>query len=235
MTDNTMTDDANEEKIKAVRLAISRKVEGNDASHDLSHLDRVERLGLRLAIAEGVSDTLLVQLSCLLHDIEDYKYRDDGDDNAAYPVIRSILEQAGFSNSDVQNRVCDIIKKVSFHEELQNLETAQELDIEAACVQDADRLDAIGAIGIARCFTFGGAKKRILYDAALKPQTDINVLKSEYTKAGRNATTINHFYEKLLLLAGMMKTNEGKRLAKNRHDFMKNFLEEFHQEWEGER
>jgi uncharacterized protein len=225
-----------ESMIEAVRLAVLQKMGGNDASHDMSHLDRVERLGVRIAIAEGVTDTLLVRLSCLLHDIEDYKYRDDGDDNAANPVICSILHDSGFTSSELQTRVCEIIKSVSFHGEIQNLESAKKvLDLEAACVQDADRLDGIGAIGIARCFTFGGAKKRVLYDPALKPQTDVDVLRTEYTKAGRNATTINHFYEKLLLLDSMMKTKEGKRLARHRHQFMEKFLEEFHLEWEGER
>ena len=105
----------------------------------------------------------------------------------------------------------------------------------SACVQDADRLDAIGAIGIARCFTFGGAKHRILYDPNQLPVKELDILKDDYTKKERNPTTINHFHEKLLLLAGMMKTKEGKRIAENRHKVMIDFLEEFQEEWLGNR
>jgi uncharacterized protein len=225
--------------MEIVRKLVSSKLRGIDASHDYSHVERVEKLGVRIALVEGIdndNELLIIRLACLLHDIEDYKYRDDNDDNAAFPIIRLILTEAGFNESSLQERVCNVIKNVSFHTEIKKSTTeSRPLDLVSACVQDADRLDAIGAIGIARCFTYGGAKHRILYDPNQLPVKELDLLKNDYTKKERNATTINHFHEKLLLLAGMMKTKEGKRIAENRHQVMIDFLEEFQEEWLGNR
>ena len=106
--------------MELVRKLVSTKLRGIDASHDYSHVERVEKLGLRIALVEGIdeNEVLIIRLACLLHDIEDYKYRDDNDDNAAFPIIRSILTEAGFNDLSLQERVCNVIKNVSFHSEI---------------------------------------------------------------------------------------------------------------------
>ena len=186
---------------------------------------RVERTALRLAAAEG-ADAQVVQLSALLHDVDDWKYC--GDDEAAYPTIRAILSSAGWE-AGLAERVCTVVRGVSFHGELGG---KVETDLVTACVQDADRLDAIGAVGIARCFTYGGAKNRVLYDPAVPPAVGLS--KQEYMASGRTQTTLNHFHEKLLLLRGMMKTASGRAMAEHRHAVTAAFVDEFYAEWSGE-
>lgn len=195
------------------------------------------------------NDSLLkIELAAYLHDIEDYKY--SGSDEKYVPIVRDILKDSGYTDKDTVEAILNIIKGVSFHGELASKmnpsvsssssssavsttgsSTTTAITIETACVQDADRLDAIGAIGIARCLTYGGAKHRTLYDPNELPLT--NITKEEYMQ--RKSTTINHFYEKLLLLKDKMKTTTGKRIAEERHKFMLLYLDQFFQEWNGQR
>jgi len=212
--------------VDAVRAAVRNHLHGIDASHDYEHVARVERLGLRLAASEG-ADATLVQLACLLHDVEDSKYN-GGDDAAAHLVIRAILLSAGYSEA-VNERVCAIIAGVSFHGELGS--APRQLDRETACVQDADRLDALGAIGIARAFTYGGAKGRVLHDPSVPPVVGIS--KAEYTAQDRRQTTLNHFHEKLFLLRDLMKTMSGRAMAEGRHRVMLDYVKRFEAEWDG--
>lgn len=206
---------------------VQGQLQSNDASHDWRHIERVWTLARTLAKEENVSDDTLevVDLAALLHDIDDWKYQTgDEQSNRAETFLHS-------QNVDAAKirRVMDIIHHMGFKEELAG--EAREITVEFGCVQDADRLDAIGAIGIARCFTYGGHKKRTLYDPEV-PLTE-EVTKEQYMEKSRAAPTINHFYEKLFKLRGMMKTTAGKRIAEERHAFMEQFVEQFFKEIEG--
>uniref|UniRef100_A0AAV1TA72 HD/PDEase domain-containing protein n=1 Tax=Peronospora matthiolae TaxID=2874970 RepID=A0AAV1TA72_9STRA len=189
---------------------VKQQLKPNDASHDWHHIERVWTLAKSLAKEERVSEESreIVDLAALLHDIDDWKYRKDPEK----PTKRAaaFLESENVP-SDKIACVMAIIDSMGYKEELAG-ENKQPHSIEYGCVQDADRLDAIGAIGIARCFT---------------------MTKEQYMDPKRPNTTINHFYEKLLKLRGMMKTDAGKRLADERHAFMETFLTQFHNECSG--
>lgn len=167
----------------------------------------------------------IVDLAALLHDIDDWKYQtEDGPSKRAETFLRS---QSVPETTVV--RVMEIIDSMGFKEELGGAQ--RKITTEFGCVQDADRLDAIGAIGIARCFTYGGHKKRPLYDPEIPYTTEVT--KEQYM-AQRNSPTINHFYEKLLKLRGLMKTTAGRRIAEERHAFMEQFMAQFHSEISGQ-
>ena len=221
--------------VTAAHAAVLRSVKDNDASHDMSHVHRVMRQALRLAREEGVTDATtlaVVELGALLHDLHDYKY--SGDDSASESASAVILRDSGVP-TDVSLRVLAIIRGVSFSSELDaglaGGSGASRLPLEVAVVQDADRLDAIGAIGVARCLTFGGAKHRVLYDPAFPPLDVAAMTKEAYRTTP--TTTLNHFHEKLLLLRDLMKTKSGRAAADQRHEFMLGFLAQFKAEWEG--
>ncbi|KAH9771669.1 HD domain-containing protein [Citrus sinensis] len=166
-----------------------------------------------------------VELAALLHDIGDYKYLRDPSEEK---IVENFLEDEGLEESK-KMRILNIIKKMGFKDEIAGLANA-EFSPEFGVVQDADRLDAIGAIGIARCFTFGGSRNRVLHDPAIKPRSDVS--KEQYMKK-EEQTTVNHFHEKLLKLKDLMKTEAGQRRAEKRHKFMEEFLMEFYEEWDG--
>ncbi|KAL5761398.1 hypothetical protein ACOSP7_017662 [Xanthoceras sorbifolium] len=213
---------------KAERL-VDRSMKGNDASHDSSHVWRVRDMALSLAREQGLSSNpdsmLIVELAALLHDIGDYKYlRDPSEEN----IVENFLEEEGLEEHN-KTRVLGIIKRMGFKDELAGLATGEN-SLEFGVVQDADRLDAIGAIGIARCFTFGGSRNRVLHNSAILPRSDLS--KEEYMKK-EEQTTVNHFHEKLLKLKDLMKTEAGRRRAEKRHKFMEEFLKEFYEEWDG--
>ena len=194
-----------------------------EGGHDWFHIERVYKNSL-LILKEEEADAFTVELGALLHDIADSKFH-GGDETVGPKKAREFLESLEVDKS-VIDHVENIIKYISFKggNTKQNFRSP-ELNI----VQDADRLDAIGAIGIARAFNYGGFKDRGLYDPAIAPKLDMT--KEEYKKS--TAPTINHFYEKLLLLKDRMNTESGKKIAEGRHNFMKQYLEQFYSEWSG--
>lgn len=192
-----------------------------EGGHDWWHVFRVWKTARKIAQTENV-DLLVVELAALLHDIADPKFH-DGNEEIGPETARIFLEKQKVEPETVDH-VVNIIKNMSFKNSLGTLDfRSKEMDV----VQDADRLDAIGAIGIARAFNYGGFKNRPLYDPAVKPS--FNMTKEEYKKG--NSPTVNHFYEKLLLLKDKMNTQTGKMLAEHRHQFMEEFLSRFFEEW----
>ncbi len=204
---------------------VKKTLRNAEGGHDWFHIERVYKNALLIARGENV-DLLVVALGALLHDIADSKFC-DGDETIAPKMATEFLVSQNCDSAVIEH-VVQIIKNISFKGGHKTQEfTSLELDV----VQDADRLDALGAIGIARTFNYGGFKNRKLYDPAIKP--NLNMTVEEYKAS--TAPTINHFYEKLLLLKNRMNTETGKRLAAHRHDYMQSFLDQFYAEWEGER
>ncbi|WP_339250071.1 HD domain-containing protein [Sporosarcina sp. FSL W8-0480] len=187
-----------------------------DASHDFDHILRVMRNAEMIARTLPEADMAIVRLAALLHDVDDPKYKTESGVS-----VKELLHSSGV-DADMTKRILETIKSVSF-----NGGNEEEIvSIEGAILRDADRLDAIGAIGIARTFAFGGARGRKLYDANEIART--NMSESEYRS--KNTSSVTHFYEKLLLLKDLMVTEEGKRLADERHKFMLGFLEQLKRE-----
>ncbi|MFM2229821.1 MAG: hypothetical protein RL607_1079 [Bacteroidota bacterium] len=202
---------------------VKKQLEGAEAGHDWFHIERVYRNALHIADQENCNREV-VQLAALLHDIADSKFH-GGDENIGPKTARTFLESQKVEEATIDH-VVKIIENISFKGgKTARTFSSLELDI----VQDADRLDAIGAIGIARTFNYGGFKNRPLYDPAIAP--NMHMTKEEYKAS--NAPTINHFYEKLLLLKDRMNTSAGKKIAEERHRFMEVFLAQFYAEWEG--
>ncbi len=199
-------------------------MEGEGSGHDWWHVYRVWNLAKHIAEKEAV-DIAIVELAALLHDIADWKFH-DGDDTVGPRVAGEILRKHGVS-TDVIAIIGQIIQEGSFKGA--GVKTTPST-LEGKVVQDADRLDAIGAIGIARAFAYGGHKNRVMYEPAIKPV--MHQTKEEYSK--NQGHTINHFYEKLLLLKDLMNTDTAKEMAKKRHVFMEEYLKRFYEEWEGE-
>ncbi len=195
-----------------------------EGGHDWWHICRVWELSRRIAKSEKV-DLFVVELGALLHDIADYKFN-NGDEKIGSEKARVFLNSL---NVDIQvvDHIESIVSNISFKggNHSQNFRSI-ELDV----IQDADRLDAMGAIGIARTFNYGGHVNRELYNPGVKPI--LNMTKEQYKN--NNAPTINHFYEKLLLLKDRMNTETARKMAQHRHDFMLQYLKEFYSEWNGE-
>lgn len=212
--------DKNEIVNKTVEF-IKEKFYGEGSGHDYFHIYRVYRTALYIAERENGADKYIVSLAALLHDVDDWKFTDTNETNTSN--IEKFLRSVD-ADDDTIERVCAIIKKISFKG---GVVDSTQTTIEGKIVQDADRLDAIGAIGIARTFAYGGSKNRMMYDPSIKPKTfkTLDEVKNEKNH------TINHFYEKLLKLKDMMNTETGKKLAKERHEFMEEFLKEFYKEW----
>ncbi|NNJ88091.1 MAG: HD domain-containing protein [Eudoraea sp.] len=196
-----------------------------EAGHDWFHTQRVFRNALLIAKDENV-DVLIVSLGALLHDIADAKFH-QGDERVGPDMAREFLNSLEVEK-DVIDKVCFIIEHISFKNSIgENKNTKH--PIELMVVQDADRLDAIGAIGIARAFHYGGFKNRTLYDPEIAPNLELT--KEEYKNS--KSPTINHFYEKLLLLKDKMNTTTGTKIALKRHAFLLQYLEQFYGEWNG--
>ncbi|TDQ09305.1 HD domain-containing protein [Pedobacter metabolipauper] len=196
---------------------VKEKLAGAEAGHDWFHIERVYHTALKINEKEKGNE-LIVALAALLHDIADSKF--NGGDEEIGPRIAGDFLKTLNLDDELINHVQQIIKNLSYKASLGMVNFhSKELDI----VQDADRLDAIGAIGIARAFTYGGYKNRLMYDPEIKPV--LNQSKEAYKNS--TAPTINHFYEKLLLLKDLMKTKEGKNIATQRHDFMLAYLDQF--------
>jgi len=206
-------------------LFVKEKLKNAEGGHDWFHIERVYKNALLIAQEEDC-DLTVVKLGALLHDIADSKFH-DGDETIGPKTARDFLESINV-DEEVIHHIINIIENISFKGG--NFEKnfhSKELEI----VQDADRLDAIGAIGIARTFNYGGFKNRALYNPSIAP--NLNMSKEEYKNS--DAPTLNHFYEKLLLLKDKMNTPTGKKIAEARHQYMENFLSQFYAEWEGEK
>ena len=204
---------------------VKQELDGAEGGHDWFHIKRVFN-NAKLIVKTENADELIVSLSALLHDIADSKFY-DGDENIGPEKATEFLMSLNIDSSDIEH-IVQIIKNISFKGgKVKRTFSSKELDI----VQDADRLDAIGAIGIARCFNYGGFRDREIFNPNIKPK--LNMTKTEYKNS--KAPSINHFYEKLLLLKNKMNTNTGKRIAIDRHKFMEQYLEQFYAEWDGKK
>lgn len=191
------------------------------SGHDYFHTLRVYKMAVKLAEQEG-ADLAIVRLAALLHDVDDVKLSSETHINKDRAV--GFLREHGASENMI-NAICDIIESVSF----KGSDSTVPETIEGKCVQDADRLDALGAVGIARAFAYGGSHHRIMHDPEVKPAENMNG--EQYQN--HCGTTVNHFYEKLFLLKDLMNTHTAKRIAEHREDYMRRYLAEFLEEWDG--
>ncbi|NND25644.1 MAG: HD domain-containing protein [Flavobacteriaceae bacterium] len=214
------------ELIKTTKAFVRSTLTNAEGGHDWFHTLRVYNNALQIAKNENVNIEIVV-LGALLHDIADSKFH-DGDETVGPKMAREFLFKNNVDSSIIEH-VVKIIENISYKKSLEGHQRFNSSEL--MVVQDADRLDAIGAIGIARCFNYGGFKNRKLFDPAIKPK--LQMTKDEYKSS--QAPTINHFYEKLLLLKDKMNTKTGKRIAEKRHQYMLNFLDQFYAEWDGER
>ncbi len=216
----------NKEIIDQTIAFVQETLKGAEGGHDWFHTHRVFLNSKHIAKGERI-DNLVVSLGALLHDIADAKFH-DGDESVGPKLAKDFLDSINVE-PEVIAHVVNIINNISFKNSLSNDGLTKFDSKELQIVQDADRLDAIGAIGIARAFNYGGFKKRELYNPDITP--NLNLTKEEYKKS--TTPTINHFYEKLLLLKDKMNTPTGKKLAEERHGYMLNFLDQFYKEWNG--
>ena len=204
---------------------VKKELKDAEGGHDWFHIDRVFKNTLLIAKDESV-DALVVSLAALLHDIADPKFYNGDETIGPKKASKFLISQK--VDTKMISHVVKIIQHISYKNSLEkNGEKFSSKELEV--VQDADRLDAIGAIGIARCFNYGGFKNRALYNPAISP--NLTMTKEEYKNS--DAPTINHFYEKLLLLKDKMNTNTGRKIATERHVYMVQFLEQFDNEWNG--
>jgi uncharacterized protein len=216
----------NKEKIITNTIAfVKKELKNAEGGHDWFHIERVFKNTLLISKDEKV-DAFVVSLAALLHDIADPKFY-NGDETIGPKIAAEFLKKENVDTKTITH-VINIIKYISFKNSLSKNGkkfTSKELEV----VQDADRLDAIGAIGIARCFNYGGFKNRTLYDPEILP--NLEMTKEQYKNS--DAPTMNHFYEKLLLLKDKMNTKTGKKIALERHQYMEQFLTQFYNEWDG--
>lgn len=203
--------------IKELETRVKDHCKNDATGHDWPHIDRVRKNALKIASKEG-GDLFVIELAALLHDVEDWKT-----ENYRSGIVSNWLDEFNVSKNDKQ-KIMIVIEKISF----KGVNHDDKMDsIEGKIVQDADRLDAIGAIGLVRSCYYGANLGRQIYDTAIKP--DLEGVKD----IKRKTTTINHFYEKLLLLKDRMNTRTAKEMAVKRHGFMESFLKEFFEEWNG--
>ncbi|MBN2656162.1 MAG: HD domain-containing protein [Spirochaetales bacterium] len=213
----------NDEIIALTEEYVRKEMTGAEGGHDWWHTDRVRNLAVQINKREK-ADSFIVELGALLHDIADSKFH-GGDESVGPAAAGTFLESLGVDAKTIEH-IKNIITHISFKGGGEQLFRSPELDI----IQDADRLDALGAVGIARTFNYGGFKNREIYNPSIPP--NLQMSREEYKNS--TAPTINHFYEKLLLLKDRMNTETGRKMARHRHDFLETFLDEFFREWEGE-
>lgn len=195
---------------------------GNESTgHDFYHCDRVRKLAIKIAEGEGIQNTTIIQLAALLHDIPDEKV--SGTEEAGWKRLED-----WFSSQNIDHETTEKIKEIISQISFKGGQNAPPTSIEAKIVQDADRLEAIGAIGIARAFAYGGKKQQPIYDPAIEVREAMTL--DEYRNG--KSSSIHHFYEKLLKLYSLFNTKTGKKMALQRHQFMENFLEQFYKEWD---
>ncbi|HSQ87513.1 HD domain-containing protein [Romboutsia sp.] len=206
--------------IKKTKEFVKEKLYGEGSGHDWWHIERVYNMSKFLASKENANN-FIVEMTALLHDIDDWKFS-KGNETNTY-VTEEFLKSVNVDKEDIGN-IINIIKTMSFKG---GIVDSSQCTLEGMVVQDADRLDAIGAIGVARTFAYGGYKNSQMYDPSIKPMEFESL---EEVKNVKNHT-INHFYEKLLKLKDLMNTETAKEIAIRRHKFMKQFLDEFYYEW----
>lgn len=207
--------------VKQTMNFVKDKLKQEGSGHDWYHIERVYNMSKYILKHEDADD-FIVEMTSLLHDIDDWKFSDDNKSNTY--TVEIFLKSVGVSNECI-SKIVNIIKTMSYKGGI--VDSTQET-VEGMIVQDADRLDAIGAIGIARTFTYGGYKNNLIYDPNIKP---IEFTSLDEVKNKEN-TTINHFYEKLLKLKDLMNTRTAQKIAQQRHEFMVSFLNEFYYEWD---
>ena len=212
------------ELVEKTIVFVKETLKDAEGGHDWFHIERVFNNSILIARSEKV-DLLVVSLGALLHDIADAKFH-DGDESVGPKMAEVFLASLDVKKNTITH-VVNIINHISYKNSLEKEREVKFNSIELQVVQDADRLDAIGAIGIARAFNYGGFKNRTMHNPDIPPNLKMN--KSDYKKS--KAPTINHFYEKLLLLKDKMNTETGKQLAGQRHEYMLDFLEQFYREW----
>lgn len=213
-----------ETAIEKTKTFVKQELSDEAPAHDWWHVYRVWRNAIRIGKEEKV-DLFTVQLAALLHDIEDWKFSDE--EITGSEKARKWLDDLKFDEKTISH-VCEIIENISFKGA--GVRSSMRTE-EGKVVQDADRLDAIGAIGIARCFSYGGSRGLQIHDPSEEPVTHENF--EDYKNS--ESSSINHFHEKLLLLRDRMNTESAKQIAKGRHEFMERFLDQFHEEWEGKK
>lgn len=214
--------------IKRTEAYVKRTLKEDRSGHDWWHIYRVQRNAIEIGKREN-ANIFIIRLAALLHDIADWKFH-RGDDSTGSDLARKWLEKMKIEESAVSH-ICEIIKDLSFMGA--GIESKMKTK-EGMIVQDADRLDAIGAIGIARAFATGAKFNEIFYEPSI-PVPQYKSAQEYITSKGKEGrTVVNHFYEKLLLLKDLMNTKSAKRIARKRHKFMEKFLDEFLKEWEGE-
>ncbi|MGD9128939.1 MAG: HD domain-containing protein [Candidatus Woesebacteria bacterium] len=206
-----------------LKKIIKKRFINEATGHDWFHMERVLQMAVKISEEEKPSDIFVLEAASLLHDIADYKFS-DGDEKIGLLEARRILQNLGVDEKKIKH-VCQIIDSVSF----KGLKVKTRVEtLEGKIVHDADRLDSIGALGIARTFAYGGRMARILHDPRIKPVKHSSF--EDYKK--KQSTTINHFYEKLLYIKNTLYTDLAKNIAQSRHDFMLQFLEKFYKEWD---
>lgn len=210
--------------VERVAAQVKARFLTESSGHDWQHIYRVWKLARQIALREGANQEI-AELAALVHDIADWKFH-DGDDRIGPREAERLLIEQGAARSLIEP-VVDIVATISF----KGAGVPNKMKtLGGRCVQDADRLDAIGAIGIARCFAYGGHAGRLMYDPAVPPE--LHQTAAAYKAA--KGTSLNHFYEKLFLLKARMNTESGRLLAERRHQFMEDFVARFLDEWEGE-
>ncbi|CEN92507.1 MAG: HD domain-containing protein [Paeniclostridium sp.] len=203
-------------KIRETKEFVIKKLFGEASGHDWFHIERVYNLAKFIAKEEG-ADTFIVEMAALLHDIDDWKFSKNEN------LVEIFLNEIKLHKSDIE-KIKSIINTMSYKG---GVVDSTQYSIEGMIVQDADRLDAMGAIGIARAFAYGGNKNRVIYDPSINPMEYKNLDEVK----NKNNHTINHFYEKLLKLKDLMNTDTAKKIAHERHEFMEKYLNEFFYEW----
>ena len=212
-----------QEQLKAMEQYAKRVLDSDTSGHDWSHIERVVNTTKTIAKAEG-ADLFICEAAALLHDVIDDKIIQDSAD--ALKELKKFLTSIEVTPEQIE-AIVSIITRMSF----KNHQEKQELSLEGKVVQDADRLDAIGAIGIARVMCYSGSTGRPIHKPEMKPRE--NLTPEEYRNG--ESTAIMHFYEKLLKLKDLMNTDYGKKLAKGRHEFLELYLKQFYAEWDGKR
>ena len=211
------------EILERTKRHVIKKMSGEGTGHDWFHVERVLKLSIKIAKSEKDVDLFILQLVALLHDIADWKFYEDTQNSIEKEWLRKVKVP-----EEVIDEICEGIRSISFKDGANSIKPKT---IEAKIVQDADRLDALGAIGVGRAFAYGGFRSREMYNPEIQPKTFLS--EDEYKK--HVGTTVNHFYEKLFLIRKLMHTKTAKNIAKYREKFMKEFLQEFYAEWNGKK